>query len=102
MRRLGSAVEARVLALYFLVFEEYSPGHHFGYGSPNFHGSYRQFDRDTRHNTHSVYKALGWGGQVTWVVPDSDPVVVFTGSNCTENPPCDELMARYILPALEG
>jgi len=48
----------------------------------------------------STFKALGWGGQEIWVVPASRVVVVFTGANYTVNPPCDELMVRYVLPSL--
>ncbi|MGW8267785.1 MAG: serine hydrolase [Longimicrobiales bacterium] len=50
--------------------------------------------------TFSTFKALGWGGQEIWVVPGSDLVVVFTGANYTINPPCDELMTRYVFPSL--
>lgn len=46
------------------------------------------------------FKALGWGGQEIMVFPQSDLVVVFTGANYTRDPPCDELVTRYILPAL--
>ena len=48
----------------------------------------------------STFKALGWGGQEIWVVPDSHLVVVFTGANYTVTPPCDELMVRYVFPSL--
>jgi len=41
-----------------LVFEEYFPGHDFYYPGQNFHGDYIEFDRDTRHNTHSVTKSF--------------------------------------------
>lgn len=41
-----------------LVFEEYFPGHDFNYMGQNFHGDYVDFDRDTRHNTHSVTKSF--------------------------------------------
>jgi CubicO group peptidase (beta-lactamase class C family) len=41
-----------------LVFEEYFPGHDFLYNGQNFHGAYVEFDRDTRHNTHSVTKSF--------------------------------------------
>jgi CubicO group peptidase (beta-lactamase class C family) len=46
------------------------------------------------------FKALGWGGQEIMVFPGSDLVVVFTGANYTQNPPCDEMVVQYILPAL--
>jgi CubicO group peptidase (beta-lactamase class C family) len=48
----------------------------------------------------SAFKALGWGGQEIWVVPGSRLVVVFTGANYTVDPPCDELMVRYVFPSL--
>jgi len=53
-------------------------------------------------NTFSTFKALGWGGLEIWVVPQEDLVVVFTGANYTENPPCDHLMTRFVFRALEG
>lgn len=41
-----------------LVFEEYWPGHDFGYYRPNYLGTYTEFERDTRHNTHSATKSV--------------------------------------------
>lgn len=41
-----------------LVFEEYFPGHDFLYNGQNFHGAYVNFDRNTRHDTHSVTKSF--------------------------------------------
>jgi len=41
-----------------LVFEAYWPGHDFGYASPNYHGAYTRFDRNTRHDTHSATKSI--------------------------------------------
>jgi len=52
--------------------------------------------------TYHTFKALGWGGQEIWVVPDSHMVAVFTGANYTVNPPCDELMTRYVFRSLQG
>lgn len=52
--------------------------------------------------TYATFKALGWGGQEIWVVPQEDLVVAFTGANYSTNPPCDHLMARFVFPALEG
>ena len=57
-------------------------------------------DYNTAGKTYSTFKALGWGGQEIWVVPDSRLVVVFTGANYTVAPPCDELMIRYVFPSL--
>ena len=41
-----------------LVFEEYVPGHDFGYRGENYHGNYINFNRDSRHNTHSATKSV--------------------------------------------
>jgi CubicO group peptidase (beta-lactamase class C family) len=41
-----------------LVFEEYFPGHDFLYNGQDFHGAYIDFDRDTRHDTHSATKSI--------------------------------------------
>ncbi len=41
-----------------LVFEAYHPGHDFGYSSPDYLGTYIEFDRDARHNTHSATKSF--------------------------------------------
>lgn len=41
-----------------LVFEEYFPGYDFGYTGTNYHGDYINFDRNTRHNTHSATKSF--------------------------------------------
>jgi CubicO group peptidase (beta-lactamase class C family) len=41
-----------------LVFEEYFPGHDFNYMGQNFHGDYVDFNRNTRHDTHSVTKSF--------------------------------------------
>jgi CubicO group peptidase (beta-lactamase class C family) len=53
-------------------------------------------------DTYPAFKALGWGGQEIWVLPESDMVVVFTGANYTRTPPCDELMTSFVLPAMGG
>jgi hypothetical protein len=44
--------------------------------------------------------AEGWGGQQIIVIPSEDMVVVFTGANYVSDPPNDEMMSNYILPAL--
>jgi CubicO group peptidase (beta-lactamase class C family) len=41
-----------------LVFEEYWAGHDFSISSSDYHGRYVQFDRSTRHNTHSATKSI--------------------------------------------
>ncbi len=48
---------------------------------------------------NDVYYALGWGGQLIWVVPHLDMVVVSTGGNYNSgNEPLD-FFRDYILPA---
>lgn len=41
-----------------LVFEEYFAGHDFDMNTWNFHGAWINFNRDTRHNLHSVTKSI--------------------------------------------
>ena len=41
-----------------LVFEEYWPGNDFGYNNPDYLGRHVEFDRNTRHNTHSATKSI--------------------------------------------
>jgi len=50
--------------------------------------------------TYDSFKALGWGGQEIIIFPGLDMVVVFTGANYAVDPPCDEILIRYILPAV--
>jgi len=51
--------------------------------------------------TFDSYYAAGWGGQRIMVFPAQEMVVVLTGGNYVQNEPTDELIARYILPAVE-
>jgi CubicO group peptidase (beta-lactamase class C family) len=44
--------------------------------------------------------ADGWGGQRIMVFPTLDLVVVFTGGSYTRQPHLDEIIERYILPAV--
>ena len=76
---------------------------HFGLGWASDYG-YLWWMNDYRvgGRTYSTYKALGWGGQEIWVVPEAELVVVFTGANYTVDPPCDRLMTLYVLRALQG
>ena len=46
------------------------------------------------------FNAEGWGGQQIIIIPSENMVVIFTGANYVSNPPNDEIMTRYILPAL--
>ena len=46
------------------------------------------------------YYAAGWGGQRIVVFPSLDMVVVLTGGNYVGNEPTDEIITRYILPAV--
>ena len=51
---------------------------------------------------YNSYFAEGWGGQKISVFPDINMVVVFTGANyVSDPPPCDEILTRFILPAIE-
>ncbi|MFH1763028.1 MAG: serine hydrolase [Gemmatimonadota bacterium] len=59
-------------------------------------------DYYVRGRTYTAFKAMGWGGQEIVVFPEQDMVVVFTGANYSQDPPCDEMLMRFILPALEG
>jgi len=47
-----------------------------------------------------TYYAAGWGGQRITVFPELDMVVVFTGGNYLSPEPVDEIIEKYILPAL--
>lgn len=51
--------------------------------------------------TYQSFFAEGWGGQKIAVFPGSKMVVVFTGANYVSNPPCEEILTRFILPALQ-
>lgn len=46
------------------------------------------------------YRADGWGGQKIIVFPSLDMVVIFTGGNYVGHEPVDEIVTRYILPAV--
>ena len=50
---------------------------------------------------YDAFNAEGWGGQQIIVIPSENMVVVFTGANYVDNPPNDEIMSNYILPALD-
>ena len=50
--------------------------------------------------TFVSFYANGWGGQRIMVFPELDMVVVFTGGNYIEGNPVDEIIERYILPAV--
>ncbi len=47
------------------------------------------------------YYASGWGGQNIVVFPSLDIIVVFTGGNYVARDPADEIITRYILPAVQ-
>jgi CubicO group peptidase (beta-lactamase class C family) len=49
---------------------------------------------------YSSINAEGWGGQQIIIIPSESMVVVFTGANYVTNEPNDEIMMRYILPAI--
>ena len=48
-----------------------------------------------------TFAALGWGGQRIIVIPDWEMVVVFTGGNYASGDPSEEILTRYILPAVQ-
>jgi CubicO group peptidase (beta-lactamase class C family) len=50
--------------------------------------------------SYNSFFAEGWGGQKIAVFPDLNMVVVFTGANYVLNPPCDDILTRFVLPAL--
>lgn len=54
-------------------------------------------------NSTSVdsFYASGWGGQRISVFPSLDMVVVFTGGNYVGEEPVDDIIARFILPAVQ-
>jgi len=47
-----------------------------------------------------TFAALGWGGQRIIVLPAWEMVVVFTGGNYASGDPSEEILTRYILPAV--
>jgi CubicO group peptidase (beta-lactamase class C family) len=47
-----------------------------------------------------TYYASGWGGQSIMVFPAFHSVIVFTGGNYDRKDPIDEILYRYLLPAL--
>jgi CubicO group peptidase (beta-lactamase class C family) len=47
-----------------------------------------------------TYYASGWGGQSIMVFPTLNSVIVFTGGNYDRKDPIDEMLYRYLLPAL--
>ena len=47
------------------------------------------------------FYAAGWGGQRIIVFPSLDMVLVFTGGNYVGQEPVDEIIVRYILPAVQ-
>jgi len=51
--------------------------------------------------TYDSFFAEGWGGQKIAVFPGLKMVVVFTGANYVSNPPCDEILTRFILPVVK-
>lgn len=48
-----------------------------------------------------MYCALGWGGQKTMVFPDLNVVVVFTGANFKSKVKQNNILEKYVLPALQ-
>ena len=52
-------------------------------------------------HTFDSFYADGWGGQRIVVFAELEMVVVFTGGNYVEGNPVDEIIERYILPAVK-
>jgi CubicO group peptidase (beta-lactamase class C family) len=48
-----------------------------------------------------AFSAEGWGGQRIIVIPDWEMIVVFTGGNYASEDPSEEILTRYILPAVQ-
>jgi CubicO group peptidase (beta-lactamase class C family) len=73
--------------------------------SPSWGGGYgyqwwlRTYDSGS--NAVDAFYAAGWGGQQISVFPDLDMVVVFTGGNYVGDAPVDEIITRFILPAVQ-
>jgi CubicO group peptidase (beta-lactamase class C family) len=55
---------------------------------------------NSNNRSFESFRADGWGGQQIILFPDLNMVVVFTGANYTGLPPCEDILTRYILPAL--
>jgi len=53
-----------------------------------------------RSKSVDAYQAKGWGGQRIVVFPSLDMVVVFTGGNYLGHDPADDILTRFILPAV--
>jgi CubicO group peptidase (beta-lactamase class C family) len=49
---------------------------------------------------YESFAARGWGGQYIFVFPSLEMVVVFTGGNYSTPEPVDEILTRFILPAV--
>jgi CubicO group peptidase (beta-lactamase class C family) len=48
-----------------------------------------------------AFCAAGWGGQMIIVFPSLDMVVVTTGGNYVQEDPVEEIVTRFILPAVQ-
>lgn len=56
----------------------------------------------TTSGSYECYLRTGWGGQRIIVFPSLEMVVVFTAGNYVTRDPENEIVARYILPAVRG
>lgn len=56
---------------------------------------------NSNNQSFESFRADGWGGQQIIIFPNLNMVVVFTGANYTGHPPCEEILTRYILPAIQ-
>lgn len=58
----------------------------------------RTFHANSR--AYESFAARGWGGQYIFVFPSLNMVVVFTGGNYSTPEPVDDILTRFILPAV--
>jgi CubicO group peptidase (beta-lactamase class C family) len=75
--------------------EHISTGSQWGYGFKWWLRTYHANSRE-----YASFAARGWGGQYIIVFPSLEMVVVFTGGNYSTPEPADEILTRFILPAV--
>ncbi|MEE9170569.1 MAG: serine hydrolase [bacterium] len=75
--------------------EHISTGSQWGYGFKWWLRTYYANSRE-----YASFAARGWGGQYIIVFPSLEMVVVFTGGNYSTPEPADEILTRFILPAV--
>ena len=91
-----------------LVLDAYFPGHDFKYNGTNFHGDYLNFDRTTRHNTHSATKSIT--SAVAGIAIDKGHIAsvdgkIFTylsGYTSLMNPQKEKITIKHLLTMSSG